>query len=164
MKALRSFSLFASIVGSACPAMAQIVPVTDAGPYQIMKEESQEVCFAATELSSNAGKLMVYSYYATTQGQRWNVVGYASEAELDDGTIMITVAVDGTETVSRETQTSGGDFLLPFEVLSEIEAHEALVEAGEVMAITIGDVDAVDVPLDDHRVALEAMANCLAGF
>ena len=164
MKAFRSFISIASIVGCAASATAQIVPVAEAGPYQIMKEESQEVCFAATELSSNAGKLMVYSYYATTQGQRWNVVGYASEAELDDGTITISVAVDGTETVSRETQTSGGDFLLPFEVLSEIEAHEALVETGEVMSITVGDFDGVDVPLDDHRVALEAMTNCLAGF
>jgi hypothetical protein len=164
MKVLRSVSSLAACLISTGVAFAQIAPIGEAGPYQIMKEESQEVCFAATELTSTEGNLMVYTYYVTTQGQRWNVAGYANEAQLEDGAITITVAVDGTETISRETRTSSSDFLLPFEVLAEIEAHEALVETGEVMSIAVGDIDRVDVPLAEHRVALEATASCLESF
>lgn len=163
MKVLRPF-LFSVALAVAIPATAQTVPepVGEAGNYQIMKAESQQVCFATRELSSSAGKLMVYSTYATKPGQRWNVAGYARETELADGMITITVSIDGTETVSRETQTSGADFLFPFETMEEVEAHEALVATGEVMSIAIGEMDTVVVALDDHRLALDAMATCLA--
>ncbi|NNE86874.1 MAG: hypothetical protein HKN27_02260 [Silicimonas sp.] len=163
MKAL--FPFIASLA-FASTAAAQTMPevVGAAGDYQVMKAANYELCFATRELTSNAGKLMVYSYYATKPGQRWNVAGYASETELEDGTIEIAVTIDGTETIRRKTETSGSDFLLPFEVLPELEAHEALVKTGETMTIAIGDRDTVDVPLDTHRLALEAMADCMAGF
>lgn len=166
MKALSTLVISAALAVTVMPAVAQTMPevVGKAGDYQIMKAANYELCFATTELTSNAGKLMVYSYYATKPGQRWNVAGYASDAEIADGTITITVAIDGTETISRETETSGSDFLLPFEVLSELEAHEALIKTGENMSITIGDIDTVDVPLNNHRLALEAMAECMADF
>ena len=166
MKALHTLFVSAVLAISALSAHAQTMPevVGKAGDYQIMMAANYELCFATTELTSNAGKLMVYSSYATKPGQRWNVAGYASDAEIDDGMINITVTVDGTETISRETQTSGSDFLLPFEVLAELEAHEAQLKTGDLMTIAIGDVDTVDVPLDNHRLAQEAMADCLAGF
>lgn len=164
MKAFRSLTLFAALMAGA-PLAAQIIPVTEVGAYQIMKEDNQQVCFAATELLSAEKKPMIYTYYASTQGQRWNVAGYASAFELESGEITITVSVDGTETISRETVTRDADFLLPFETLEELEAHEALIKDGKVMLITVGDVDSVEVPLDEHRVALDAMAECLAtGF
>lgn len=165
MKAFRSLTLSLALMVGAAPLDAQIVPVTEVGEYQIMKEENQQVCFAATELLSAQKKPMIYTYYASTQGQRWNVAGYASPIELEAGMITITVSVDGTETISRETVTRDGDFLLPFEALEELEAHEAQIKTGQVMLIAIGDVDTVEVPLDAHRVALEAIADCLAtGF
>lgn len=161
MKALRPAILTAALT-AAWPAAAQVVPVTEAGGYQIMHEESQKVCFAAAELMSEAEKPMIYAYYATAEGRRWNVAGYASATEIDDGTIKVTVSVDGTDTVSRETQTRGSDFLFPFETLAEVEAHEALIATGDVMSITLDNVDTLQVPLGDHRIALEAMAGCLA--
>ena len=165
MKAFRSLALLFALLAPAAPLGAQIIPVTETSDYQIMKEDSQQVCFAATELLSAQKKPMIFTHYASTQGQRWSVAGYASAMELASGMINISVAVDGTETISRETVTRDGDFLLPFETLEELEAHEALISAGTAMSITIGDVDTVDVALDAFRVALEAMANCLqTGF
>ena len=149
---------------TAAPVAAQIVPVAEVGPYRIMQVEDNDVCFAAIELLSAGQKPMIYSHYATTQGQRWSVAGFASEMEIEDGMRTITVTIDGTETISRETETRGGDFLLPFEALDEIEAHEAMVETGLTMTIAVGDYDSVDVGLNDLRLALAATADCLAGL
>lgn len=162
MTALRTLFLTTALAATATSSAAQIVPVEQAGPYRIMRVESRKVCFAAVELMSEANKPMIYSYYATSLGQRWNVAGYASETEIENDVIGIAVAIDDTETVSRETETQGGDFLLPFEALAEIEAHEALLKTGDVMSISIGGDDTLLVPLDDHRLALEAMSQCLA--
>jgi hypothetical protein len=154
----------AALALTAAPAAAQIVPVAEVGPYRIMQVDDSAVCFAAVELLSANQKPMIYSYYQTTQGQRWNVAGFASEMEIKDGMRTITVTIDGTETISRETETRGGDFLLPFEALAEIEAHEVLVETGLTMTISIGDYDSVDIGLNDLRLALDATADCLAGL
>ena len=163
MKALHLLTA-AALALVAAPVSAQIVPIAEVGPYRIMQVEDNAVCFAAVELLSANQKPMIYSYYQTTQGQRWNVAGFASEMEIEDGMRTITVTIDGTETISRETETRGGDFLLPFEALDEIEAHEALVETGLTMTIAVGDYDSVDVGLNDLRLALTATADCLAGL
>ncbi|MEO9824820.1 MAG: hypothetical protein ABJF50_10440 [Paracoccaceae bacterium] len=161
MKALHLITAAALALVTA-PATAQIVPVAQVGPYRIMQVEDNNVCFAAIELLSAGQKPMIYSYYQTSQGQRWSVAGFASEMEIEDGNRIITVSIDGTETLSRETETRGGDFLLPFEALAEIEAHEALVETGLTMTIAVGDFDSVDVGLNDLRLALDATDKCLA--
>ena len=154
----------AALALAATTATGQIVPVAEVGPYRIMQVEDNEVCFAAIELLSANQKPMIYSYYETTQGQRWNVAGFASEMEIEDGQRTITVTIDGTETISRETETRGGDFLLPFEALEEIEAHEALVQTGLTMTIAVDDYDTVDIGLNDLRLALSATTDCLAGL
>ena len=154
----------AALALAATTATGQIVPVAEVGPYRIMQVEDNEVCFAAIELLSANQKPMIYSYYETTQGQRWNVAGFASEMEIEDGQRTITVTIDGTDTISRETETRGGDFLLPFEALEEIEAHEALVQTGLTMTIAVDDYDTVDIGLNDLRLALSATTDCLAGL
>lgn len=158
----RMHAFVAAALIMATPSNAQIVPYAEIAGYQIARIESQNVCFAATEISSDAGHLMVYSYYQSKTGQRWHVAGYALENQLSGNRVAMRVTIDGTVTLERETETREGDFMLPFETLPEIEGHEALVKTGETLNITLnGDADALSLPLSDYRAALGAIATCL---
>ncbi|NNE81885.1 MAG: hypothetical protein HKN18_16575 [Silicimonas sp.] len=151
-----------AVVLLANPTSAQIVPYKDIAGYKVARVESQNVCFAAAEFGSDEGHQMLYSYYQTSSGQRWHVAGYASEARLAGDEVAVRVTIDGTVTLERATETRQGDFMLPFEALPEIQAHEALVQTGETMEISVNDGDdTLRVPLSDYRAALGAIAACL---
>ncbi len=150
---------------AASPALAQIVSYAETAGYKIARIDSQGVCFAAAELRSDAGAAMIYSYYATTAGQRWHVLSYPSSEQLPDGMVSVVVEVDGETTLSRETEARGGDFMLPFEALAEITGHEEKVTGGDEMAVSVGDgADTLRVPLSDYRAALEVIQACLAAL
>ena len=162
MSRFQSRLLAAAALVLAAPASAQIVLFADIAGYKIARIESQNVCFAATELGSEAGHRMVYSYYQTKTGQRWHVAGYALENQLQGDRVAVRVSIGDTVTLERETEARDGDFMLPFEALPEIEAHEALIRTGDTMVIAIdGDSDALSLPLGDYRAALGAIAACL---
>ena len=146
------------------PAHAQIVQVGKAAGYQIASVPEQGVCFAALETVSEAGKPMVYSYYQTGAGQRWHVAGYTYASDLPDGDVTVTVQIDDTTTLSRATETRDGDFMLPFAALDEIEAHENLVPEGEAMTLTVNDDDRLVIPLNNYRVAYDAIQSCLTSL
>ena len=145
----------------ATPAAAQVTPYAEIDGYSVASVDGQGTCLAATELTSDAGQIMVYTYYQTNRGQRWHVAGFVSNAQLPDGEVAIRAEIDGTETVARMTAAQNGDFMLPFETLPEIEGHEALVKTGEVLTIHAGDTDTLRIPLNDYRAALGAIQACL---
>lgn len=147
----------------AAPAAAQIVPFTDVAGYNVARVTGQNLCVAATDLRSQSGRGMVYSYYQTMAGQRWHVAGYASNEQLTDGEAAVVVSIDGEVTLDRVTEARDGDFMLPFATLAEIEGHEARVRDGSVMRIAING-DHLDVPLAEYRAALAALTACLNSF
>jgi len=147
------------------PAYAQIVPFADIAGYTVARVQSQGICFAAVELNSVGGHSMVYTYYQTATGQRWNVAGYKSDDILTDAVTEIEVSIDDDVTLLRDTETRNGDFMLPFESLEEIQAHEAKIRTGETMHISINDgSDQLAVGLVDHRAALGAIQACLSAL
>lgn len=144
------------------PVHAQIIPFGDIAGYKVARVQSQGVCFAAIELNSATGHPMVYTYYQRATGQRWNVAGYKSGDILTDASAEIEVSVDDDVTLAREAEVRNGDFMLPFEALVEIEAHEARIHTGEQMTISINDgFDHLVIGLEEHRAALGAIQACL---
>ena len=159
-----AISVVALCSAFAAPASAQIVPFAEMAGYRVAHVEGSNICFAATTLRSEAEESMIYSYYQSAAGQRWHVAGYETAGVLTEATVKVGVLVDGVETLSRETETRDGDFMLPFETLAEIEGFEALISEGETMEIRVGDADRLLVPLADYRAALIAIAQCLTSF
>ena len=150
------------MVGAAVPAAAQFTPYTEVAGYTVAQIDASGVCFAATQLTSQANRDMVYTYYQAQAGQRWHVAGYQDASALESATVAVTVSVDGTQALSRETETREGDFMLPFEALAEIEGLEALIPDGNTLEIAVGDADVLRVPLDDYCAALGAITACLS--
>ena len=133
--------------------------------YTVASSQELGFCFATTRALSEARETMVYSFYKTNDGRRWHVAGYGLEDRLSDPFVEVRVTIDDSETLgARETQTSDGDFMLPFQTLDEITAHEAAVASGETLTIFIGDRDSLSLPLADYRAALDAIDTCLAEF
>lgn len=153
--------LTAVFTAIAAPAMSQVVPVEKIEGYDIARIASQGICFAVIETESQQDKTMVYSYYRTPEGQRWNVAGYALERHLPAGEVALRVEIDGVTTLDRSTTTQDGDFMLPFQNLQEITFHEELVESGEVMEIIINGGDSLQINLDGFRAAFEKLQSCL---
>lgn len=153
----------ACLIGS--PAHAQIVPFAEIAGYTVARVQSQGICFAAVELNSIGGHPMVYTYYQTAAGQRWNVAGYKSGDILPDERAEIEVSVDDEVTLARDTEVRNGDFMLPFEALEEIQAHEAKIRSGQTMNISINEgSDQLVIGLADHRAALGAIQTCLSAL
>ena len=148
----------------AAPASAQFTTKDEVAGYEVAHVEETNVCFIAKQFASEAGRPMIYSFYRTNQGQRWHVAGYELVKVLEGPQVSLRVSIDGTETLARVTETRDGDFMLPFERLEEIEAHEALVESGAHMEIQVGNIDTLIVPLGDFRQALSALDACLAAI
>ena len=147
------------------PAHAQIVPFGDIAGYKIARVQSQGICFAALETRSLGDQAMVYTYYQTATGRRWHVAGFGSSQELPNGEVAVEVAIDGEVTLARPTEARDGDFMLPFEALAEITAHEALIETGDQMTISINHgADNLVIALVDHRAALGAIQACLGAL
>ena len=154
-----------AILALPLPAFAQIVPFADVAGYKIARIQSQRICFAAIELDSAGGHPMVFTYYKNATGQRWNVAGYVSADVLEEASTNVEVSVDGDVTLARETEVRDGDFMLPFEALSEIQAHEAKIKTGEAMKISINQgSDQLLIALKDHRAALGAIQACLGAL
>lgn len=153
--------LVAAIAALTAPAFAQVSPFAEVAGYDIAAIPENGVCFAVVQLQSEAGETMIYSYYQTVAGQRWHVASYANVDLSEDGTVAIRVSIDGAETLARDTETRDGDFMLPFEALPEIQAHETLTETGTAMVIEIGKTDSLTVPLGDFRSALGSTQSCL---
>ena len=152
-------------IAFATPAQAQIVPFADISGYTVARVQSQGICFAAVELKSAVGHPMVYTYYQTATGQRWNVAGYQSGEVLADSNAEIVVSIDDDITLARDTEVRNGDFMFPFEALQEIEAHEARIQTGENMRISINEgSDQLVIGLDGHRAALGAIQACLSAL
>ena len=162
---MRRFGLAMAFCLGAAPVAAQIMPVAEVAGYKVARIGSQNVCFAAAELKSEAGSGVLYGYYTNKTGQRWHVLTYEAAADLPDGPLPVVVTIDGEETLARDTVAQGGDFMLPFEVLAEIEGHEARVATGAEMVVSIqGGEDALRVDLDDYRAALDAIETCLTAM
>ena len=154
--------LVAAIAALTGPAVAQVAPFAEVAGYDIAAIPENGVCFGVVELASEAGATMIYSYYQTVAGQRWHVASYADVDLSESDTIAIRVSIDGTETLARDTETRDGDFMLPFEALPEIQAHETLSLTGTSMVIEIGKTDSLTVPLKDFRDAQGSIESCLA--
>lgn len=153
---ITAFALTATV------STAQMLPFGNVGDYRIATVEGQQVCVMTLETLSAANKPMVYSFYATPFGQRWHVVGFADPSDLPSATVGVTVTVDGATTLQRNTQTSDGDFMLPFETLAEIEGHENAIADGETLEIAMAEAsDQVTLQLATHRIALKRMQDCL---
>ncbi len=149
----------------ASPAAAQIIPFADIAGYKIARVQSQGICFAALETRSLGSQAMVYTYYQRATGQRWHVAGFGSSEELPNGEVAVEVSIDGEVTLSRSTEARDGDFMLPFEALAEITAHEALIETGDQMTISVNKgSDKLAIGLADHRAALGAIQACLSAL
>ena len=148
---------------SATTANAQIVPHSEVGEYNIAHVISGALCYAVLQQKSVGGEPMIYTYYETKIGQRWHVLGYADPQKITDASVNITIDIDDTETLKRETPTSDGDFMFPFANLDEIQAHEALIETGAVKSIAIAETgDTFEIQLEQHRAALSGLQDCLA--
>ena len=153
--------LVAAITALTGPAFAQVAPFDEVAGYDIAAIPDNGVCFGVVQLQSEAGATMIYSYYQTVAGQRWHVASYANVDLSDSETVAIRVAIDGTETLVRDAETRDGDFMLPFQALDEIQAHEQLTLTGTSMVIGIGDADSLTVPLEDFRAALSVIQSCI---
>ncbi len=161
MKALTQITFALICAGSI--ASAQIVPFEETGEYRIAKVVSGNLCYAALKSQSVAGKPMVYTYYETKIGQRWHVLGYGKDAELEMPMVNITIDIDGETTLARETQTSDSDFMFPFENLEELQAYEALRDTGTLQTVTIAENgDKFELQLEPYRAALATLQDCLA--
>lgn len=148
---------------AAAPAAAQVIPHEEIAGYTVASSNELNFCFATTKATSAAGETMVYSFYKTNDGRRWHVAGYENRARLSDPTVTIGVAIDNVETLAaRETPTQDGDFMLPFAALDEITGHEAAVETGETLTISIDQDDSLSLPLIDYRFAVQSIDDCLA--
>ncbi|MGI9389438.1 MAG: hypothetical protein ACR2O1_05205 [Boseongicola sp.] len=157
--------LLAAAITLGLPAAAQIVPFGDIAGYKIARIQSKGICFAALEIRSTGDQAMVYTYYQTVTGQRWHVAGFGSSEELRNGEVALEVAIDGQVTLARSTEARDGDFMLPFEALNEITEHEALVETGDQLTISINEgSDQLEIGLADHRAALGAIQACLSAL
>lgn len=147
---------------TATTTLAQLVPYANADDYKIARVDGQQVCVMTIETDSVAAKPMIYSFYATPFGQRWHVIGYAAADDLGAETVDVTVSVDDQVTLARSTQAQDGDFMLPFENLSEIEGHEDALAEGDNLTIAIAETqDSLTLGLDIHRFALRRMQDCL---
>ena len=139
--------------------------IADISGYTVARVQSQGICFAAIEQDSATGHPMVYTYYQTATGQRWNVAGYKSGEVLTDLSAAIEVSIDGDVTLDREAEVRNGDFMLPFEALPEIQVHEAKILSGDEMIISINKgSDQLVIGLDEHRAALGAIQACLSAL
>ncbi len=147
---------------TAAPVAAQFTPYTEVAGYSVVNIQDTVVCFAATQLTSKANKVMVYTYYQSKVGQRWHVAGYEDTTALEPGQVAVTVSIDGTQALARDTEAREGDFMLPFANLEEIEGFEAMIPEGKTFEIELGNGDSLDIPLDNYRAALHAITNCLS--
>ena len=88
------------MVGAAVPAAAQFTPYTEVAGYTVAQIDASGVCFAATQLTSQANRDMVYTYYQAQAGQRWHVAGYQDASALES-------AILGWEKYKRHVMTKG---------------------------------------------------------
>lgn len=147
------------------PAQAQVIPFEETDTYDIAKVASRGFCFAATQLKSQNSHAVVYTYYQTVAGQRWHVVSYADASILGDGAQSLRVSIDGDLTLERATEARDGDFMLPFETLDEITAHEKRSAMGASKVIALTDVaDTITLDLEAFRAIIPIMRECLVAF
>lgn len=142
------------------PAMADVIPFETVAGYKIAHVTSADVCFAVSNLKSEKGLDMAYSYYRKKSGQRWQVAGYLSALDHPATTDELTIDFDGDDKLTRTVEFRDGDFMVPFEALAELQAFEADVEAGEILTYELTD-DAFSLPLSNLRAAIDGVIRCL---
>jgi len=141
------------------PAFAQSVELVEtAGDYQIMRVVASKVCYAVYNGKSADGSNVTFATYKTSDGDRWQIVGYVDDKKITTNSDLLTIQFDGQTTLIRTVDISRGDYALPFAEDNELEMFDAGIEAATKLSFNLKNLgDAITLDLAALRAACEVV-------